>query len=525
MPECITEWATEYRRRGLAVCRVSPGEKRPTYKDWTLKSLEPGDFGPDDSIGIISGRLSGDLVCVDIDYFEALAEADRFLPGTGMEEGRPGKPRSHRWFRVTDIPPEWTAPTTCAGGMGGPRTTQFARGREAGGMVVEFRGTGTQAVVPASMWTSQDGTQQERRLWHSFGEPVVLGHLELLGAVARFAAAFGGRNSRWEDASRPPTPRRQAKKNVVAPDLMDLPAGDVAQRARAYLRKVSPAVEGQGGDRHTFFVACLLVRDFDLPVDDALALMVEWNTRCLPPWRVEDLVRKLEAAEALDGPLGTKLRPRSSRTIEVNLLPGDREILVGVDCAKADVSYVNLAPDMWAAMLKHGHTFGLASELEAIDWAGKVVTLATPSNVSTNKKVVYDEFRLAYALRERGAEVLALRIRSSNGRRLTLSQAEDVEVVTPPLTAREVEDAAQAASQKALEQAGVRRSLSRNKTSVKLEQAVNWLKKRNAQEVTKDLVRKAKRKGLSQRTLFRAMRKINLTEERVYTPHPPSDSE
>jgi hypothetical protein len=512
MSECVQQWATEYRRRGLAVCRLKPGEKRPTYKGWNRASLEPGDFGSDDSIGIISGRLSGDLVCVDIDCREALAEADRYLPPTRMEEGRPGKPRSHRWFRVTDIPPEWTA--TCAGGMGGPRTTQFARGRQAGGMVVEFRGTGGQAVVPASLWTNKDGSQQERRIWHSFGQPSVLGHLELLEAVARFAAAFGGRNSRWEAASRPRAPRREAKKEVVVPDLMGLPAGDVAQRARAYLRKVPPAVEGQGGDRHTFVVACRLVRDFALAVEDALPLMLEWNARCVPPWTVEDLVRKLEAAEALDGPVGTKLRPRSSRTIEVGLRPGDREVTVGVDCAKADASYINLAPDLWAGMVKHGHTFGLAPELDAIDWAGKVVTLATPSNVFSNKKVVYDEFQLAYLLRERGAEVLALRIRSENGRCLTLSQTEDVEVVTPPMSAREAVAAAQAASQKAREQDAARRSAPRNKPSVKLEQAVNWLKKRNAQEVTKDLVKKAKRKGWSQRTLYRAIKKINLTKDR-----------
>lgn len=511
MSECITEWATEYRRRGLAVCRVKLGEKRPTYKDWTLKSLEPGDFGPDDSIGIISGRLSGDLVCVDIDCFEALAVADRYLPSTRMEEGRPGKPRSHRWYRVTDIPQDWTA--TCAGGMGGPRSCPFAKGLGAGQMVVEFRGTGSQAVVPASLWTSKDGTQQERRLWHGFGEPVVLGYMELLEAVARFAAAFGGRNSRFDAANRPRAPRREAKKEVVAPELMDLPTGDVAQRARSYLRKVPPAIEGEGGDRHTFTVACRLVRDFALSTDDALPLMLEWNTKCQPPWSGEALVRKLDAAEALEGPRGTKLRPRWSRTIEVSLRPGDREVVVGVDCVKADASFISVAPDLWAAMVKHGHTFGLAPELEAIDWAGKVVTLATPSNVFTNKKVVYDEFRLAYLLRERGAEVLALRIRSLNGRRLTLSQAEDVEVVTPPMTAREAEAAAQAASQKAREQDAARRSSPRNKASVKLEEAVNWLKKRNAEEVTKDLVKKAKRKGLTRRTLYRAMKEIRLSEE------------
>lgn len=85
MPESINEYAAAYRQRGFAVCRLRPGEKSPTYAKWNLSSLSPEDFGPGDSIGIVSGRLSGDLVCLDIDCPRALADADRYLPGTAME--------------------------------------------------------------------------------------------------------------------------------------------------------------------------------------------------------------------------------------------------------------------------------------------------------------------------------------------------------------------------------------------------------------------------------------------------------
>ena len=375
-------------------------------------------------------------------------------------------------------------------------------------MVVEFRGTGSQAVVPASMWTSKDGTKQERRVWHAFEEPAVLGYLELLEAVARFAAAFGGRNSRWESAKSPRSPRSSRRKVVCVPDLLPLPTGEIAEKAQAYLRKVPPAVEGQGGDRQTFIVACLLVCDFALSVDEALPLMLEWNSTCLPPWSFEALVHKLEAADAVEGPRGSKLRPRSSRSIEVNIRPGDREIVVGVDCAKADASYVNLQPDLWAAMVKHEHTFRLVPELDNIDWAGKVVILATPSNVATNKKVVYDEFKLAFLLRDRGAEVNAIRIDSPNGRRLTLANTDKFEMIIAPWTAAEAEAAAQAASKKACEQDGIRRSSSRNKPSPAFEKAINWLKKENIEKITKDVVKKAKKKGLAMRTLYRALEKI-----------------
>jgi hypothetical protein len=511
LSECIRECAAEYRRRNLAICRLRPGEKKPMYRGWNRFSLDPNDFASADSVGIISGRLSGDCVCVDIDCLQALAEADRYLPFTAMVEGRPGKPRSHRWYKVVDIPEELTS--TCADGMGGPRTAQFAR--KPRGMVVEFRGTGSQAVVPPSLWTSGDGSRQERRVWHSFGEPAVLGCVELLEAVARFAAAFGGRNSRWEARAQPRGRRRRPPKEVVAPALLPLPDDEAALRARAYLKKVPPAVEGQGGDRQTFCVACVLVRDFDLSLDEALPLMLEWNARCSPPWTEEGLVRKLEAADALEGPRGSKLRPPSSRTVEVHVRAEEREVLIGVDCATAGAPYVNLAPDLWAALVKRGHTFALVRELDSMDWAGKVVTLAPPSNVATNKKVVLDEYRLAHLLRERGAEVRCLRIASPQGRRLTLAQAEEVEMATPPLTPREAQVAAEAASRRARERAAARKAQPRNKPSPTLERAVAWLRKEGAEQVTQDLLRKAKRRGLSERTVYRAMREIHQDKKEV----------
>src|SRR5262245_26831088 len=119
----IREWAREYISRGWAIARIAPGEKQPTDRGWTRRSCRPEDIPDGWNLGIQSGRLSGDLVCVDIDDLGAVAKADLFLPSTGLEEGRPGKPRSHRWYKVVDIPPAFTA--TCAGGIGGPRTLPF----------------------------------------------------------------------------------------------------------------------------------------------------------------------------------------------------------------------------------------------------------------------------------------------------------------------------------------------------------------------------------------------------------------
>jgi hypothetical protein len=117
--ECLFGWVSRYRSSGLAVAAIRPGEKVPGYRGWTQRSLEPQDFRPGDQVGLMPGGLSGDLVCVDLDSQDAVARADEFLPPTAMIEGRPGKPRSHRYRR--NSPPGRTWPAGSAGR--GPGTT------------------------------------------------------------------------------------------------------------------------------------------------------------------------------------------------------------------------------------------------------------------------------------------------------------------------------------------------------------------------------------------------------------------
>lgn len=68
------------------------------------------------------------------------------------------------------------------------------------------------------------------------------------------------------------------------------------ERGRAYAGKVPGAVEGEGGDKHTFALACKLVKDFGLSGDEALAVLREWNYKCKPPWRDSALARKIRCA-------------------------------------------------------------------------------------------------------------------------------------------------------------------------------------------------------------------------------------
>lgn len=67
----------------------------------------------------------------------------------------------------------------------------------------------------------------------------------------------------------------------------------VLETARDALDEHGPAIQGQGGDEHTFKAAALLVHDFALTDDEAWPLLEEWNADCQPPWSVRDLRAKL----------------------------------------------------------------------------------------------------------------------------------------------------------------------------------------------------------------------------------------
>lgn len=65
-----------------------------------------------------------------------------------------------------------------------------------------------------------------------------------------------------------------------------------------YLKHVAPAIEGQGGDTHTYNVACMGVRDYGLSEPTTTILMLEhFNPRCQPPWDADELKHKVENAE------------------------------------------------------------------------------------------------------------------------------------------------------------------------------------------------------------------------------------
>jgi hypothetical protein len=169
------------------------------------------------------------------------------------------------------------------------------------------------------------------------------------------AAARAAVDSRRTRAAKTAATAAHVAGSMPAPDSQDA----VIRRAVAYIDKIGPAIEGQGGSVVTSRVACTLVVGFDLPISEAMPLLQLWNaSHAFPRWSDEELFRKLEWADDQGGTRGQlrdAQRPDSggSRFTEfdaatvdriANELFGDAPIPVSATANVAAVVAVPTAP-------------------------------------------------------------------------------------------------------------------------------------------------------------------------------------
>lgn len=207
------------------------------------------------NIGIVCGAISR-IVVVDADGEEALDWCRRDLSPTPMATKT--SRGMHWYFRH---PGDGEIPSS-------------VRVRPAGSdkpLTLDIRGDGAYVVAPLSVHMSG-------AIYEQYGP--------------------------WPDVDELPLFKREwfeieAPRALAKPVVLDsqVPMDERRRRAAAYLHTVEPAVEGQGGDNHTYRVAALLLRDFGLGIDEALPLFRVWNQGCLPPWDDAQLVQKLRNAQ------------------------------------------------------------------------------------------------------------------------------------------------------------------------------------------------------------------------------------
>jgi len=111
----------------------------------------------------------------------------------------------------------------------------------------------------------------------------------------------------------------QDKKKSKAPMSHTLPPASEAiiEACRQEVARIKPAVQGHGGDKKTFRVACLIFHDFGLSEAEGRPILEEYNLRCVPAWDERKLQHKINSAFSHAGmkPRGWKRSDRLKANI------------------------------------------------------------------------------------------------------------------------------------------------------------------------------------------------------------------
>ena len=139
----VSGWALTYLSKGLSPIPVAFKGKIPILPEWQklrLTQAEPAFHfnGIPRNLGILLGEPSNGVVDIDLDVPEAVRLAPYFLDPTGWRFGSAGSLESHWLYEASPLEP----------------TARFED--PDGTMLVEHRGTGSQTVVPHSVYQSGD---------------------------------------------------------------------------------------------------------------------------------------------------------------------------------------------------------------------------------------------------------------------------------------------------------------------------------------------------------------------------------
>jgi len=239
---------------GYSVIPLKARDKRPavaTWKRWQKEIAGEDQLrewfaaGLDLNVGIVTGAVSG-VVVVDADQLDAVTWMQGYHPSPQRTRTGHGK---HFFFRHPGA--------------------EVRNGAKLLGMALDVRGDGGYVVAPGSIHPS-GAMYEEEGEWKS----------------AQHLPSF---DPTWIGEPRPAKP-------LHAPLPIHGQGTDLDFRIRKFLEKVPGAIEGEGGDAHTFRLACKLVRGFDLTDDQALGYLSEWNARCSPPWSLAELRSKVSSA-------------------------------------------------------------------------------------------------------------------------------------------------------------------------------------------------------------------------------------
>lgn len=161
-----------YDLRGWCMTPCRARGKEPYRTGWQNERLDLEQFtdiiadNPAQNIGMVLGKSSENLVCIDLDNPVAVELADQFLPPTSLIAGRGKNPRTHWFYHVP----------------GGIKATKFKLPADPNDIgkkltVVEILSDGNQVVVGPSVHPDDDVYDVLE------GEPATVDGSELLEAA------------------------------------------------------------------------------------------------------------------------------------------------------------------------------------------------------------------------------------------------------------------------------------------------------------------------------------------------------
>ena len=274
----VLDHARAYLRRSWSVVPIPYRSKNPGFKGWERLRLAEADLpqyfnSAPQNIGLLTGEPSGWVVDVDLDHPRAVELADEFLPPTPAVFGRPGKPRSHRLYRVT-----------------GPVATKKKKSKSAG-MILELRSTGCQTVVPPS--THESG---EPITWETEGaEPAPVDPEMLRDTVMRVGdlvlAELG------EKAAPKPQKERSPSPTQPHPPPASVPPTERIERCQRAMRRMR-MTDHKDGSARLFATACRCI-EHDLSDEETLACVRTYAREQPFPrdWTDAEILQRLRQAE------------------------------------------------------------------------------------------------------------------------------------------------------------------------------------------------------------------------------------
>lgn len=285
--DAVVGAARSLGQAGFRVLPLNAGTKIPSNRGWTKDASTDGrDWPPGANVGIATGQ---GLIVFDVDVkhgkqglasLDALTREFPELSNCPVVETPSGG--LHLYARI-------------------PEDEHYANGVDALGEGLDVRADGGQVVAPPSIvggtaYRWRDGTAPER--------------LSDIPLVSDGLAAC--------------LKRRGTQTEVIIPEAVAelIDTDPVIERARRFLRTYPPAIEGMGGDAHTYELCCRL-KGMGISASLAPSLLSEgWNDRCQPPWCFDELERIAEhAADYGQDSLGSRMPEMAFAEVSVSSPP------------------------------------------------------------------------------------------------------------------------------------------------------------------------------------------------------------